>query len=86
MVSDKPGTVQQEEMQVYTPCCGMKDDEHPSAEHRSNQLIFSDEFWEFPSHKLLLKWRSSLIYVFAFLKGKIDSTNISGLKEKFEKF
>lgn len=78
--------IKQEEMQVYTPCCGMKHDEHPSAEHRSNQLIFSDEFWELPSHKLLLKWRSSLIYVFAFLKGKIDSTNISGLKEKFEKF
>lgn len=78
--------IKQEEMGVYHLCCGMKHDEHPSAEHRSNHLIFSDDFVKLSSPKFFLKWRSSLIYVFSFLKGKVTTTNTSKLKEHFSKF
>lgn len=76
--------IKQTEMKVYTVCCGMNPNEHPSAEHRSNQVICSKDFAELPTHGLFCKWRSILIYVFSFLQGNVDSGKISVLKENFK--
>lgn len=78
--------IKQEKMKIYTTSCGMEPDEHPSAEHRSNRLIFASNFAEFPTDDLFLNWRSSLVYVFAFLNGNVGFDNLSVLKENIKDF
>lgn len=77
--------LKQNEMNVYSSSCGMEPDKHPSAEHRSNSFIFSENFRKLPTFWNFLRWRSLLIYIFSFGKMNIDNLNIEELKEIFKK-